>query len=230
MGEPDVPCGVDALSLLIEAYVDSVESARSAEASGAGRLELCGPGDGGLTPSAALLALVMAHARVPVHVMVRPREGDFTYSADEYRAMERGVELAMGAGAAGVVFGILDTDGALDAARMRTLIALARPMRVACHRAFDRTPDADAALDTLIELGVDLVLTSGHAPTALEGAETLARHVRRAGSRITILAGGTVRAENMAALVAASGVHEVHVRATDPAIFDALVRASRGLR
>lgn len=227
MGEPDVPCGVDALSLLIEAYVDSVESARSAEASGAGRLELCGPGEGGLTPSAALLALVMAHARVPVHVMVRPREGGFTYSADEFRAMERGVELAKGAGAAGVVFGILDVDGTLDSARMRDLIALARPMRVACHRAFDRTPDADAALDALIGLDVDLVLTSGHATTALEGAATLARHVLRSAGRITILAGGTVRAVNVAALVAASGVHEVHARATVPAVFDALVSTSR---
>ncbi|MBL8996636.1 MAG: copper homeostasis protein CutC [Gemmatimonadetes bacterium] len=218
---------MDALTLLVEAYVESVESARAAEESGAGRLELCGPGLGGLTPSAALLATVLAHARVPVHVMVRPRESGFVYDDAEFAAMRRGVELAKGAGAAGVVFGMLRADGTLDAERMRTLIALARPLRVACHRAFDRTPDADAALDTLLALGVDLVLTSGHAPTALEGAAVLARHVRRAAGRITILAGGTVRAENVAAIVAASGVREVHARATDAAAFAALVRAAR---
>jgi copper homeostasis protein len=143
--------------------------------------------------------------------------------------MRRGVELAKGAGAAGVVFGILRADGTLDEERMRDLIALGRPLRVVCHRAFDRTPDADAALETLLALGVDLVLTSGHAPTALEGAETLARLVRRAGDALVILAGGTVRAENVAELVAATGVREVHARASDPAVFAALVRAARSL-
>ncbi|MDH5235217.1 MAG: copper homeostasis protein CutC [Gemmatimonadota bacterium] len=224
MGEPDLPGGVLALTILVEAYVDSIGSARSAEASGAGRLELCGPGDGGLTPSPQLLAVVMAHARVPVHVMVRPREGGFTYTADEFAQMERGVELAKGAGAAGVVFGILREEGALDVARMRALIALARPLRVACHRAFDRTPDADGALDTLLSLGVDLVLTSGHAPTATEGAATIARHVRRAGEQIVVLAGGTVRAENVAALVRETRVREVHARATDAGVIAALVQ------
>ena len=214
---------------LIEAYVDTLETARAAEASGAGRLELCGPGEGGLTPSPALLALVMAHAAIPVHVMVRPREGGFRYTADEFAAMRRGVELAKGAGAAGVVFGILRADATLDEERMRDLIALARPLRVACHRAFDRTPDADAALETLLALGVDLVLTSGHAPTAIEGTPTLARLVRRAGDALVILAGGTVRAENVAELVAATGVREVHARASDPAAFAALVRAARSL-
>lgn len=230
MGEPDVPRRVEPVAggrILVEACVDSVESARAAEAAGADRLELCGPGEGGLTPSAPLLAMVMAHARVPVHVMVRPREGDFRYSDAEFEAMRRGVEVAKGAGAAGVVFGILRGDGTLDVALMRELVALARPMRVACHRAFDRTPDPDVALDALLALGVDLVLTSGHAPTALEGAATLARLVERAGTRLTILAGGSVRAANVKAIVTASGVREVHGRATDAAVFAALVRAAR---
>lgn len=226
MGESDVPGRVEPVAI-IEACVDSLESARAAEAAGADRLELCGPGAGGVTPSASLLALVLAHARVPVHVMVRPREGDFEYTEGECDVMRRGVELAKGAGAAGVVFGILRTDHSLDATRMAELIVLARPMRVACHRAFDATPDADAALDALLALGVDLVLTSGHAATAIEGAVTLARHVERAGDRLTILAGGSVRAANAPALVARSRVREVHARATDPAIFAALVRSLR---
>jgi copper homeostasis protein len=214
--------------MLIEAYVDSLASARAAEAAGAGRLELCGPGEGGLTPSDDLLRQVMAVSKVPVHAMIRPREGDFVYSDDEIEAMRRSIESAKRAGAAGVVLGVLREDSTIDAERMWELIGRARAMRVGFHRAFDRTPDADVALDTLLQLGVDLVLTSGHAATALEGAATIARHVTRGGDRMTILAGGTVRAANVAALVERTGVREVHARATDAAVFAALVRAARG--
>jgi len=203
------------VSILIEAYVTSAVEALAAEDAGAGRIELCGPGEGGLTPSEASLLDTLSLVHVPVHVMIRPREGDFVYSDAEFAAMREGVRMAKGAGARGVVFGILHADGTLDVARMRELIALARPMKVGCHRAFDRTPDADAALDALVSLGVHVVLTSGHAATALEGAATLKRHVARAGERIAILAGGTVRATNARAIIAASGVSAVHARGTD---------------
>lgn len=233
MDDADVPERVDAVGrglprtvCLIEACVDSAGSARAAEAAGADRLELCGPGEGGLTPSPALLEQVLRAASVPVHVMIRPREGDFMYSADEFAAMRRHVEVAHEAGAHGVVFGMLRADRTLDSERMAELVTLAR-IPVACHRAFDSTPDADVALDTLIRLGVARVLTSGHARTALEGRETLARHVRRAGDRITILAGGSVRAHNARTIVAATGVRELHARATESAVFAALVQAIR---
>lgn len=211
--------------MLIEAYVDTFEAAVAAAAVGAGRIELCGSGEGGLTPSPVLLREVMAAVAVPVHVMIRPREGDFVYAAAEVAAMHRAIADAQAAGAAGVVFGVLRPDGTLDTGAMLALIAAARPLRVACHRAFDRTPDADAAFETLLELGVDLVLTSGHARTALEGVDVLARHVRRGGTRLTTLAGGSVRAENVARIVGATGVREVHARATDPEVFTRLVRA-----
>jgi len=222
-------------SALIEAYVDTLETSCAAVECGAGRLELCGPGEGGLTPSRALIGAVRAAltnegrapVAVPIHVMIRPREGDFHYSDAEFAEMRDGVLMAKDAGAEGVVFGMLHADGRLDAERMRELIALAHPMRVGCHRAFDRTPDADAALDTLIALGVDVVLTSGHAPTALEGTGTLARHVRRAAGRIVILPGGNVRAENVQRIINETGVHEVHARASDAQVFGDLVRASR---
>ncbi len=219
-------CRLPSAGCLIEACVVSVESARAAEAAGADRLELCGPGEGGLTPSPHLLDAVLRIARVPVHVMIRPREGDFVYSADELAEMRRDVGVARDAGAHGVVFGILRADGSLDVDRMGELTALAN-LPVVCHRAFDRTPDADAALDALITLGVGRVLTSGHARTALEGRATLARHVRRAEGRITILAGGSVRAANVLELLAATGVSELHARATEPDAFAALVRAVR---
>lgn len=210
---------------LIEACVDSVESARAAQEAGADRLELCGPGDGGLTPAAALLAAVMAVATVPVHVMIRPREGDFEYTGPEFSAMVDSVIAAREAGAKGVVFGVLRDDHTIDLARMAELIVTAWPLRVCCHRAFDRTPDADVALDDLLALGMDVVLTSGHARTALEGAPMLARHVKRAAGRIRILAGGGVRAGNVRALMESSGVRHVHARATDPATFADLARA-----
>jgi copper homeostasis protein len=187
----------------------------AAERAGADRLELCGPSAGGVTPSPALMGDVMAAVRIPVHVMFRPREGDFTCTPAEFESMERAVDRAKEAGVAGVVFGVLRADGTLAASRMGALLARARPMRVGCHRAFDSTPEPDLALETLLTLGVDLVLTSGHAKTALEGAATLARHVAKAGDRMTILAGGGVRGPTAKALVAASGVREVHARGTD---------------
>ena len=116
--------------------------------------------------------------------------------------------------------------GTLDAPRMAELIALARPMRIGVHRAFDRTPDADAALDQLIALGVDVVLAAGHAPTAEEGIATLARLHRRAAGRTTIMPGGGVRAHNVQRIIRETGVHEVHARASEPEVFAALVRAS----
>lgn len=211
--------------MLIEAYVTSPSEAEAAQRAGAGRIELCGPGLGGLTPSMEAIAETLQRVTVPVHVMVRPREGDFFYSDAEFAEMRASVELVSRSGAGGVVFGVLHADGTLDTARMRDLITAAWPLKVVCHRSFDATPDADAALDVLLALGVDFVLTSGHAPTALEGAATLARHVRRASGKLTVLAGGSVRAENVREVVARTGVGEVHARATDAAVITGIVRA-----
>lgn len=214
--------------MLVEAYVDQLDTALAAERNGAGRLELCGPGDGGLTPSPELLAAVLATVRIPVHVMVRPRTGDFVYTDAEFAQMRGEVAMIRAAGAAGVVLGISNADGTLDLPRMRELVTLARPLRIGVHRAFDRTPDADAALDQLIELGVDVILAAGHAPTAEEGLATLARLERRAAGRTVIMPGGGVRANNVQRIVRETGVHEVHARASDPAVFAALCAAARG--
>lgn len=214
--------------MLVEAYVDQLDTALAAERNGAGRLELCGPGDGGLTPSPELLAAVLATVRIPVHVMVRPRTGDFVYTDAEFAQMRGEVAMIRAASAAGVVLGISNADGTLDLPRMRELVTLARPLRIGVHRAFDRTPDADAALDQLIELGVDVILAAGHAPTAEEGLATLARLARRAAGRTVIMPGGGVRANNVQRIVRETGVHEVHARASDPAVFAALCAAVRG--
>ena len=212
--------------MIVEAYVDRLDTALAAAANGAGRLELCGPGEGGLTSSPALLREVLAAVRIPVHVMIRPRTGDFVYGVDEFVAMKDGIAMAKHAGAAGVVFGITHADGTIDVARMAELVALARPMRVGIHRAFDRAPDPDVALDQVIALGIDVVLTSGHAESAEQGIPTLARLVTRASGRTVILAGGGVRAPNVRRIIRETGVHEVHARASDPEVFAAVVRAA----
>lgn len=214
--------------MLVEAYVDQLSTAVAAEQHGAGRLELCGPGEGGLTPSPELLASVLGAVRIPVHAMTRPRTGDFVYSDAEFAVMRDEVAMIRSAGCAGVVLGISDPDGRLDVARMGELIAIARPMRVGVHRAFDRTPDPDSALDQLIALGVDVVLAAGHAPTAEAGIATLARLHRRAAGRTTIMPGGGVRAHNVQRIMRETGVDEVHARASEPEVFARLCRAVRG--
>lgn len=215
------------MPVLIEAMVTSAEQAMLAEEAGAGRIELCGPGDGGLTPGIETLESTLRAVRVPVHVMVRPRSGDFRYSAGEFDAMRQAIAFVKGAGAGGVVLGVLLADRTLDVPRMQQLVALARPLRVVCHRAFDRTPDADAALDELIALGVDAVLTGGHATRALDGTAVLQRLVGRAAGRIGIIAGGRVRGDHVRALVDRTGVREVHADGSDAATIAGLAAALR---
>lgn len=205
--------------VMVEACVDSIEGALASERVGAGRVELCGPGIGGTTPSFGLMAQCRERLRIPMHVMIRPREGNFTYNDDEFAIMLKDIKAAHSARADGVVFGLLKADDTLDADRMRTLVEAARPMRVACHRAFDATPNAESALETLLRLEVDLVLTSGHSATAMDGRDTLRQHAERAGKALTVMAGGGVRAANVMDVIRDTNVRDVHVRATDPAVF-----------
>lgn len=201
---------------LLEAFVTTPEQATAAVAAGADRIELCGPGDGGTTPSLEVVAETLRRVQVPVHAMLRPRSGDFHYSDAEFAVMRRDASVLREAGVAGLVFGILRPDHTLDTERMAALVALARPLRVCCHRAFDETPAPDAALDALLKLGVDLVLTSGHAPRAMDGAAEIAHHVQRADGRLTVMAGGGVRGNHVRALVAATGVTALHARGVEP--------------
>ncbi len=198
--------------IVVEACVDSVESALAAARGGAHRIELCANlVEGGTTPSAGTLAVCRARLDIPIFVLIRPRGGDFLYSAAELAVMLEDIGRAKEAGAHGVVTGALRADGEIDADRTRELIAAARPLRVTFHRAFDVCRDAGRALETLIALGVDRVLTSGQAGTAPEGVETIARAVRQAAGRIAVLPGGGITVDNVADLVRATGVTEVHL-------------------
>lgn len=201
--------------ILVEACVDSVASSVAAERGGARRLELCDAiFDGGTTPSAGMIAACKAAVSIPVFVLIRPRGGGFVYSSAERDVMQRDVIVARELGADGVVIGGLHLDGSVDLALVRSLMAAARELPVTFHRAFDLTPDFEQALESLVDAGVQRILASGGAPTAAEGATTLADLVRQADSRLIVMAGGGVREENVRSLVSISGVREVHVRLT----------------
>ena len=202
--------------MLVEACVDTVASALAAEAGGAGRIELCANlVEGGTTPSAGTIALARERLGIPLFVLVRPRGGDFLHDADEVETMRRDVEAARRLGADGVVIGALTADGQVDAAVTRSLVDAARPMQVTFHRAFDAARDPAEALEALIALGIDRVLTAGGAPSALDGAAALGALVRQAAGRIGVLAGGGLTAATVGAVIAASGVREVHVRGAE---------------
>ena len=201
------------MTVLVEACVDSVESALAAQRGGARRLELCANLDvGGTTPSTALIEEVRDRAALPVMVMIRPRGGSYVHTDREVDAMRRDIDAARRANAAGVVFGVLRSDDRVDVEQTRRLVEHAAGLPVTFHMAFDRTPDRHEALETLIDVGVTRVLTSGGAPTALDGAAALAELVAQAGDRIVILAGKKVRGDTVADIVRRSGVREVHAR------------------
>jgi copper homeostasis protein len=197
---------------LFESCVDSFDTAAASTRGGAGRVELCARLDvGGTTPAPALIARCVALG-TPVCVMIRPRGGDFVYDRDDVEAMAQAIRAAAAAGAAGVVFGALRFDGTIDAGAMHRLLEAAHPLPVTCHKAIDATRDPLEALEALLALGIDRVLTSGGAPTAAAGAATIARMVARAGEALTVMAGGGVRASGVADLVQRTGVREVHAR------------------
>lgn len=200
-----------------EVCVDSIDSALAAERGGADRVELCSDLiEGGLTPSYGVLTVARERLRIGVMVMVRPRGGDFCYSEAEFAAMLHDVRMAKESGANGVVFGVLTPDGDVDAERTGRLVAEARPLPVTFHRAFDMTRDPFAALDTLVGLGVDRLLTSGQEPSVLEGLELIARLVERAGGRIIVMPGGGITDRNVGRIRAALPVSEMHFAGGEP--------------
>ena len=210
---------------ILESVVETVESAAAAERAGADRLELCVRLDvGGVTPPADLIDAVLARVSIPVFVMVRPRGGDFVYSQAEFADLQRDARAARGRGAHGIVSGVLLADGRVDIERMR-LVVEAAGLPVTFHRAFDEVPDQSAALEEVIAAGARRVLTSGAAATALEGSDRLAALVRQAGERLTVRAGGGVRAGDVRALIARTAVKEVHARFES----EAATRALAGL-
>jgi len=149
--------------------------------------------------------------------MIRPRGGDFLFDEDEFAIMEADIETAKAEKSDGVVIGLLMADGTIDVKRTRELISRARPLSVTFHRAFDMTPDAFDALETLVELGADRVLTSGQEASVLEGLPLITELVRRAGKRIVVMPGGGITPRNADRIAAAAKPQEIHFAALEPA-------------
>lgn len=209
-----------------EVCANGVESCLAAERGGADRVELCaGIPEGGTTPSYGEIKTARRMlSKTRLHVIIRPRGGDFLYSPLEIERMEEDIRICRRLGVDGVVVGCLLADGALDMDANRCLIAAAKgegekegkPMSVTFHRAFDRCRDARLALEQLVELGVDRVLTSGQQPTAELGIPLLKELNAQAAGRITILAGCGVNEGNIRKIQLSTGVHEFHFSARTP--------------
>jgi copper homeostasis protein len=191
---------------LLEISVESTEAALAAERGGADRIELCGNlSAGGVTPSA-----VRGQLRIPIFAMIRPRPGDFVYSAAEFAAMKNDIDAAKKFGMNSVVLGILESDHHVDVARTQELVELARPLPTTFHRAFDASADLRQALEDVIRTGATRILTSGGALRALEGAVLLSELVAAAQSRIHIVPGAGINASNIARVAQQTCAREFH--------------------
>lgn len=203
--------------LTLEICVDSIASAMAAEQGGAQRVELCDYlAGGGTTPSAGMIEVVRKNINIGLHVLIRPRRGDFLYSDLEFEIMKRDIVLCRELGADGVVIGLLTKDGNIDISRTQELIALAGPMSVTFHRAFDLTPDPLKAIDDLLQLNVHRLLTSGQQESALQGIPLLRELNERAAGKLIILPGGGVTPNNVREIVTKTGLREVHASVRKP--------------
>ncbi|HYL85947.1 MAG TPA: copper homeostasis protein CutC [Candidatus Angelobacter sp.] len=195
----------------LEISVQTVEAALAAERGGADRIELCADLNvGGLTPSRELLRGVREAVGIPVFSMIRPRGGDFVYSAEEYEEMRRAIAVAKESRMDGLVLGILHEDRRVDVERTRELVGQARPLPATFHRAFDECHDLQQSLEVVIQTGAARILTSGGAKSALEGATVLASLNEAASERIVIVPGAGISAANVAEVVQQTGAREFH--------------------
>jgi len=196
---------------LLEVCVDSVQAARAAAAAGADRIEYCARLDlGGTTPVLQELERVLELLELPVFAMVRPRGGDFVHDEPELRAMTEDLKAVRALGVHGVVLGVLGPDGRIDRESLRRLRQEAGDLPLTFHRAFDELERPLEGLETLLELGVDRLLTTGGPPTAWEGREMLQELVRAAGEELVVMPGGGVRQDHVHALLEHTGAREVH--------------------
>ncbi|HEY0229738.1 MAG TPA: copper homeostasis protein CutC [Dokdonella sp.] len=203
-----------AATALLEIAANSLASAVAAQEAGAARIELCASlGEGGLTPSYATIALARERLRIPLYVLIRPRAGDFLYDDFELETMQRDIEACVALGCDGVVIGALDADADVATSACRALVTAAGALGVTFHRAFDLARDPRKALETIVALGCERILTSGTQPTAREGADLIRKLVEQAAARIVVMPGAGVDADNIAALRAATGALEFHASA-----------------
>ncbi len=200
------------MARLVEVCVTDTPGARAAAAGGADRVELCSdPASGGITPSYGQIRHVVHLVEIPVHVLIRPRGGDFVYDADEIAMMLDDIAVARDLDAAGVVAGALGRDGAIDLETTARLADRARPLSVTFHKAFDLATDPRDGLEKLIRLGIDRVLTAGGPGPVRENLAALRYLFQQTAGRIAVLAGGSISAGDLPGLLDATGIEEIHV-------------------
>lgn len=200
--------------MIFEICASSFESAKNAQIAGANRIELCSElGVGGITPSFGLIKKVMDELTIENCVLIRPRSGDFTYTEEEFDIMLRDITLCRELGCKGVVTGVLNTDNTIDEKRTLQLIEAAGALDFVYHRAFDCTPNPLEALETLKQLGVKRVLTSGGKKSAIEGLDLLKILLEQSEGKITIMPGGGINPQTIVKIKDA-GFNEVHFSAT----------------
>lgn len=200
--------------MLLEICANSFQSALNAQKAGAHRVELCSElGVGGITPSFGLLKKVITNLSIPVHVLIRPRSGDFLYSDGEFEIMKINIQLCKDLGFAGIVSGVLNSDYTIDLIRTKQLMALCKPLSFTCHRAFDCVPNPIDALESLVDLGVHRILTSGQKTTAEAGIDLLKELNEKANQRTIILPGSGINLGN-AKLFKDLGFQEIHTSAS----------------
>jgi copper homeostasis protein len=206
----------------LEICTDTVESAVIAMVAGADRVELCNNlPEGGTTPSYGTISSARDNLEIGLHVIIRPRGGDFLYTDKEYDIMRRDIEICGECSADGIVLGILRRDGSIDIERTSRLIELADPMSVTFHRAFDMCSDPVRGLEDIISAGASRLLTSGQKNKVIEGIGLISNLVKQAGSRIIIMPGGGLDEYNIEETARVSGAHEFHLtgrKVTDSAM------------
>jgi len=200
--------------MLLEICASSLTSAIHAQAGGAQRIELCcNLEQGGLTPSAATIQLARKKLDIDIFVLIRPRIGDFNYSTMEFEQMKANILFCKKEGINGVVFGVLDNNQAIDLVRNKTLLDLAKPMQTTFHRAFDCLTKPLEDLERVIDLGFDRILTSGLAPTAIQGQTLLKKLIQQAADKIIVLPGSGLNSQNIEKFLLATAAKEVHASA-----------------
>jgi copper homeostasis protein len=197
---------------LIEVCVDNLQSIAAALKGGASRIELCGSlVEGGITPSRSFIKTARVQIQTELYIMIRPRSGDFCYTEDEFEIMKQDILDCKALGADGVVFGMLLTDGTIDLQRSASLVQLARPMGVTFHRAFDLTHNPFVALEDIITLGADRLLTSGQKSNAIEGSELIEQLIQIANNRLIIMPGSGIHDKNIKKIRDKTGAKEFHL-------------------
>ena len=204
-------------SRFLECCCTDAFEALEAQAGGAGRIELCADlSCGGVTPEFSTIEETLSKVSIPVNVLVRPRGGDFVFSEEEISEMTASIHLCKELGAAGAVIGALDSGGNVDVCTMRRLIEAADGLNVTFHRAFDECSDPFRALEDIIGLGCDRLLTAGHCPNVNDGIMTLKSLQSLSAGRIVIMAGSGVRPSNIAKLERETGIKEFHSTSHGP--------------